>query len=200
MTLTAAALKIMAEKGLTAHDVAEIAAANEKRADPTAAARQARSRARKATSQRDVTRDPPNDNISNPPDTYPKPEGLAPSPKSKRDRGTRLPDDWVLPSEWRQWARERRGWSDAEISEEAEIFANYWQAKSGSGACHTSWAKTWKNWVIRSHRPSGIRTAPKSAEPLTVEQLHSAIRFRRDIGDEGKAEEYEAMLAERLAA
>lgn len=200
MTLTAAALKILAEKGLTAHDVAEIAAANEKRADPTAAARQARRRARKAESRRDVTRDPPNDNkISNPPDS-PKPDGLAPSQKSKKDRGTRLPDDWALPAEWRDWARERRGWSDAEITEEAEIFANYWQAKSGSGACHTCWAKTWKNWVIRSHRPSGIRTAPKSVGPLTVEQLQSAIRFRRDIGDDAKAEEFESELAQRLAA
>lgn len=200
MTLTAAAIKIMAEKGLTAHDLAEIAAANEKRADPTAAARQARRRARKVESQRDVTRDPPNDNSSNPPVITPKPDGLAPSQKSKSVRGSRLPDDWRLPDEWRQWATERRGWSGVEIDEEAEIFANYWQAKSGAGACHVSWAKTWKNWVIRSHRPNGTRQAAKAAAPMNEEQLRSAIRFRRDIGDEAKAQEYETELAERLAA
>src|SRR5690349_17071420 len=61
MSFNAAALKLMADKGLTAHDIAEIAAANEKRADPTATERKRRQR-QKEMSQRDVTRDPaPND-------------------------------------------------------------------------------------------------------------------------------------------
>jgi len=95
-----------------------------------------------------------------------KPIGLAKKP----DRGSRLPNGWRLPDEWRQWARERRGWSDRDVSEEAELFGNYWQAKSGAGACHTDWFKTWRNWVIRSHRPDGKfgkkveKTAPELRE------------------------------------
>lgn len=58
MNFNSAALKLMLEKGLTLGDVVEIAAANERRADPTAAERKRRQRTK---SQRDVTRDPPND-------------------------------------------------------------------------------------------------------------------------------------------
>jgi hypothetical protein len=167
MNLNAAALRLMAAKGLSLDDVAEIVAANEVTRDPTAAERQARCRARKRESQRDVTRDPLNEEVLNPGDS-PKPNGFAPAQKTKsvRQKGTRLPNDWALPDDWRQWAKERRHWSDSEISEEAELFANYWQAKSGAGACHTDWFKTWRNWCIRSHRKDGIQAGP----PLTPEQ------------------------------
>ena len=65
VSFNAAALKMMADKGLTAHDIAEIAAANERRADPTAAERKRRQRAK---SRRDVTRDmvSPNESILTP--------------------------------------------------------------------------------------------------------------------------------------
>lgn len=56
MNFNAAALQLMLDKGLTLADVVEIASANEKRADPTAAERKRRQRERDK-SQRDVTRD-----------------------------------------------------------------------------------------------------------------------------------------------
>lgn len=60
MNLSAAALKVMAEKGLTLLDVAEIVAANE--CDRTGAERQARYRAKKKSNGVTVTRDgSPND-------------------------------------------------------------------------------------------------------------------------------------------
>jgi hypothetical protein len=46
-------------------------------------------------------------------------------------------------------------------------------------------------------------TGPVAAKPpkeLTVEELHSAIRFRRDIGDEERAQGLESELRQRLAA
>jgi hypothetical protein len=156
VNLNAAALKMMIAKGLTLEDVAEIVAANEVTRDPTAAERQARYRARNK-SRRNVTRNgSPNESILTPSET-PKPIGLAPSKKS--DRGTRLPEEWRLPPEWAQWATEKRRWADAEIAEEALLFANYWHSRSGAGACHRDWFKTWQNWVIRSHRKDGTTAA-----------------------------------------
>lgn len=71
MSLNAAALRIMQEKGLTLDDVVEIAAAMEVRKDNTGAERQQRYRDRKSVT-RHVTRDekpvPPNEYISNPPE------------------------------------------------------------------------------------------------------------------------------------
>jgi len=57
MSLTAAALKIMADKGLSAHDIAEIAAANEPQRS-SAAVRQKRYRDNKRNVTRDVTPSP----------------------------------------------------------------------------------------------------------------------------------------------
>jgi hypothetical protein len=214
VTLSAAIIDALLQSGATREqiaaaikaDIAERAGVEEARLEARRKAnreRQQKKRAGHALSRSvtHVTRDaPPNESILTPPVITPKPDGLAPTQKSKSVRGSRLPDDWQLPAEWAAWARERRGWSEAEIAEESEIFANYWQAKSGAGACHVNWAKTWKNWVIRSHRADGFKVAPKAAGPLTIEQLHSSIRFRRDIGDDAKAEEYERELAQRLAA
>lgn len=65
MNLTAAALRLMAEKGLTLQDVAEIVAANEKGRDNTNAERQARHRAKRKAESNGVTvtpvTAPPND-------------------------------------------------------------------------------------------------------------------------------------------
>jgi hypothetical protein len=64
MSLNAQALRLLAEKGLTASDIAELAEALEVRRDPTAADRMRRYRARKSsvTVTRNVTAEPaPND-------------------------------------------------------------------------------------------------------------------------------------------
>lgn len=82
MNFNAAALKLMADKGLSAHDIAEIAAANEKRPDPTAAERKRRQRA----SRRDVTRDPPNDI-----------DILTPCEVSEANASSPSPRPWALP-------------------------------------------------------------------------------------------------------
>jgi hypothetical protein len=144
MNLNSAALKMMIAKGLTLEDVAEIVAANEVTRDPTAAERQARYRARKQseTSRRNVTRNTPlNEDILNPPNT-PTPSGVGPGPVEKKSRGTRLPDNWQLPAEGAAFAKSKRRWADTEIAEEATLFANYWQSRSGAGAVHRDWNKT----------------------------------------------------------
>jgi len=64
VNFNAAALRLMAKKGLTLEDVAEIVSANEQRSDATAAERQRRCRANKKANGHGVTvtRDtPPND-------------------------------------------------------------------------------------------------------------------------------------------
>lgn len=193
MNLSAAALKLMAEKGLTLQDVAEIVAANEVTRDPTAAERQARCRARKQ-SRRDVTRDtPPNEKNLTPPEN-PKPIGLA-LPK-KSERGTRLPADWSLPSEWRDWAMERRRWSGSEVEEEALLFANYWQAKAGAGACHKDWFKTWQNWAIRSHRPDGKSGGATVGREQQIENLKGLISLYSRQGKHDEVREARRKLAE----
>jgi hypothetical protein len=92
VNFNAAALQLMLDKGLSLADVVEIASANEKRADPTAAQRKRRQRAKQADerdkSRRDVTRDtPPNDkDILTPLAEVSEPNGSSPQPRA-----------WALP-------------------------------------------------------------------------------------------------------
>lgn len=84
------------------------------------------------------------------------PEGRTPV----SNRGHRLPLDWEPPEDWIQWACDQRRWQPHDAREEAEIFANYWQARSGQGAVKLDWRKTWQNWVRSSHRPDGDYCPP----------------------------------------
>lgn len=97
MSFNAAALRLMADKGLSLDDVVEIAAANEKRADTTATERKRRQRQREreeaeALSQRDVTRDigSPNESILTLPVTPTNSNELASPPQNLN--GEKKPD------------------------------------------------------------------------------------------------------------
>lgn len=122
------------------------------------AERQARSRVKRGITPRNVTqRDeryargekekPPHPHKKNTP-------LISPNGENPPTRATRLPDDFVIPVEWLDWAIERRGWQREAAVEEGECFCRYWQAK-GSGATKRSWKKTWENWVIASRREGG---------------------------------------------
>jgi hypothetical protein len=65
---------------------------------------------------------------------------------SARKRASRLPNDWVLPPEYRDFALGEKFSSD-HINSEAEKFADYWR---GNGVAKADWLATWRNWIRRS--------------------------------------------------
>lgn len=75
-------------------------------------------------------------------------------------RALRLADDFTAPEAWIDWAVKDRRWSPSDAAQEAEIFANYWQSRSGQGATKLDWFKTWQNWVRNSRRPNGDYIVP----------------------------------------
>jgi hypothetical protein len=78
-------------------------------------------------------------------------------------RGTRLPDDWDLPAEWRDYAL-RVGLRPAEVSREAAKFKNYWTAQSGAKGIKMRWDSTWRNWCISMLERAGRPIATPSAD------------------------------------
>jgi len=89
----------------------------------------------------------------NPIKTIPEPE---PEPyKEKRDtkvspkKGSRLSDDWFLPTEWGEWAISE-GWPDTVIRSEADKFKDFWISKTGRDASKLDWQATWRNWMRNS--------------------------------------------------
>jgi hypothetical protein len=84
------------------------------------------------------------------------------SSSSNNIKASRLPTDFEIPVDWKQWARSQR--SDIDVDMEAESFRDYWSSKGGKEACKTDWQATWRNWVRRtnpSKTVSTVSTLPK---------------------------------------
>lgn len=70
----------------------------------------------------------------------------------KNARGTRLPEDWVLPKEWGEWAL-AEGFDEATIRAEAAKFRDYWISRAGAQARKRDWQATWRNWMRNAGAP-----------------------------------------------
>ena len=82
------------------------------------------------------------------------------APAAPTKTGTRLPEDWTLPNEWRDWAIEARPDIDAETV--ADSFRDFWVAKPGKDGRKADWQATWRNWV-RNQKTAGSLFSAKSA-------------------------------------
>lgn len=114
-------------------------------------------------------------------------QSLATEPSiepSKKERGTLLPSDWHLPSEWRQWAHGKSPAHSSIISNEAEKFQNYFRRKR-----KVDWEATWRNWWLttiqrdppkRSGRPLGH--APRTTQHDTSKPFSE---YMQDMIDKG---------------
>jgi hypothetical protein len=78
-------------------------------------------------------------------------------------RGTRLPDDFVVPDEWLAWARER--YPGVNLRVEASRFVNYWHSKAGPDSRKRDWEATWRNWIIKADEMRGSRPGARPAQP-----------------------------------
>jgi len=96
-------------------------------------------------------------------------------------RAHRLADDFSAPEDWIEWASRERRWAPADAMQEAEIFANFWQAKSGANATKLDWKKTWQNWVRNSRRPNGNYTF--STGSLSQADLRASMESTADLYD-----------------
>lgn len=78
--------------------------------------------------------------------------GVPPSaPRTKQEAaGTRLPSDWVLPDEWREWCEVNRPDLDPRLT--ADSFRDFWVSKPGKDGRKSDWLATWRNWC-RGQKP-----------------------------------------------
>lgn len=96
-------------------------------------------------------------NLATPPARIELPPGqnLATEPEvetKKNKRATRLPDDFVVPNEWKDWARQTRP-DLVNIQSVADSFVDYWIARADAGAAKLNWQSTWRNWVRNVKAP-----------------------------------------------
>ena len=104
----------------------------------------------------------------------------------KKQNGTSLPKDWVLPKKWGEWAlAERPEITEEQIRKEAEKFKDHWLANSNQAkAKKADWEATWRNW-IRSAKFAVLKQPEKSSyQQSTTEQAKAklfGIQAEKDI-------------------
>jgi hypothetical protein len=94
----------------------------------------------------------------------------------KGSMGTRLPQDWTLPSEWLIWAEDEfPAWPQSYIQKEALKFHDYWIAKTGKDATKMNWLATWRNWCRNAKKPDFL------SENILVKQSYAEQDRNRKI-------------------
>ena len=78
-------------------------------------------------------------------------------PVNRKQRGTRLPADCLLPVEWHAFCKQER--PDLLPRQVFDEFKDYWIAQPGQKGVKTDWDATWRNWVRRQNQP---RTAGRT--------------------------------------
>ena len=79
-------------------------------------------------------------------------------------RGTRLPKDWQLPDDWKQYCLDNR--PDLDPNSVAESFRDFWVSKPGAGACKLDWLATWRNWVRGQALTPGNKRSSGGSNPF----------------------------------
>lgn len=77
-------------------------------------------------------------------------------------RGTRLPDDFQVTQEMRDWYRDNVGNAIDGLIEH-EKFLDYWRAAPGAKGVKLDWPATWRNWMRTAMERAGTR--PTSGAP-----------------------------------
>lgn len=160
-------LDAMVASGCTAEQIAAVVKASMGNASSNAE-RQARWRERNRSSHvtpDNVTTVTDNDDPLPPKEKSPTPpKEITPITETTK-RARRLADDWALPASWGQWALSE-GYPETTIRLQADIFADFWQARGGQGAAKLDWFKTWKNWM---------RKVPKTTQRFGSQQRERTI-------------------------
>ena len=71
-------------------------------------------------------------------------------PVNRKQRGSRLPADCLLPVEWHAFCKQER--PDLLPRQVFDEFKDYWIAQPGQKGVKTDWDATWRNWVRRQNQ------------------------------------------------
>ena len=86
-------------------------------------------------------------------------EGEEEVEQGRGKRATRIPPDFTITPEMRQYAATKT--PDVNIDLATEKFINHWTAASGSNASKRDWTATWRNWMLSDQERAGRATQPR---------------------------------------
>jgi len=80
-----------------------------------------------------------------------------------RKRGTRIPDDFSVTVELRQWATDN-GLGHLDLEAITAEFVDYWVGVAGAKGVKLDWPATWRNWIRRKSEDAPRRLASTSGD------------------------------------
>jgi hypothetical protein len=81
-----------------------------------------------------------------PPSALPTP-ATANLKLQKSDRGTRIPDPFMLTPSMRTWAEEEQLSPIVDLNRETKKFVDYYRGVAGQKGLKRDWTATWRNWI-----------------------------------------------------
>jgi uncharacterized protein YdaU (DUF1376 family) len=107
-----------------------------------------------------------------------RPPSPAAAPPGRGARATQLPEGWVLPKSWGDWAlAEYAHWTPDVVRLVGETFRDHWRSKSGKDARKADWLATWRNWC-RSDITQRTHPSPQFATAETTYQRSMRERMQ----------------------
>lgn len=91
--------------------------------------------------------------------------------KEKTSRPSRLPIEFTITKEMREWAHSELPGFDT-VSE-TKVFVDYWSSKA-TNATKTDWVATWRNWMRKAYKD---QPAVKWAKPSPPDKLPSDASY-----------------------
>jgi hypothetical protein len=128
--------------------------------DPTRAERQKRYREKHSNALRNAPVTP----LDTDTDTEQNINNLGDEkPIASKSKGKSLPNDWVLPKAWGEWAKtEKPNFSNEQIRLIADIFKDHWLSNSNqANAKKSDWEAAWRNWI----RKQSVPPTQQSSQP-----------------------------------
>lgn len=112
-------------------------------------------------------------------------ETINQEPVVKTQRGSRLPADWSLPNDWKEWAQKER--PDLLVNTVADSFKDFWISKAGAGGVKLDWYATWRNWVRSQLAPKTFVNKYDNAHITTPPPPNQDAALRKIEEDRKKA-------------
>lgn len=100
---------------------------------------------------------------------------MSSHPVPTKKKATPLPENWVLPKTWGEWAMQEKPMLTVDdVRKMADCFKDHWIANASRAASKKSdWFATWRNWVRRS-------AANKATVPRTEKTYHQVLQDTRN--------------------
>jgi hypothetical protein len=99
-------------------------------------------------------------------------------------RGTRIPDQFVVTPEMREWASENAPLVN--VNRATTLFVNYWRAKTGKDATKLDWERTWQNWLLKDQ---GDEERRPGAKRTTIDHGREVDRILRERDEAYRAQQ-----------